>query len=370
MFIFSSPIIFLTYLIYVALLACAISAIILNNRKFDFLLFCTIAAIYIFFNLIRSGYGVDEPTYSLTYKEYVQSGRLDFEFAFNFLYYVFSTVGLEPNNFNKAFGCFYVLLSSCVIFTFILPPLRAITLLFFLFFPVTLDFMFNGYRQGVAFLFILSAIFFLNGRRYVYGGLSLIVALGFHWSALIAILVILLQRFITREKITLLSIIVFFVTIVSVVIPLGMLQFFSSILNTFSQLMPDAPIVKKAVLYINANDMSKSFYGLNMIGRFPLVFNIIVFLALIIFYRKSIPDIFYKYAVLFMLYSSLLLEMAYSFRNYYWVLPMCPFLMILIIESSNSNNSRKKRVLLFSLLHLLIVVTGYYTSNIVSMIYL
>lgn len=370
MFIFSSPIIFLTFLIYVVLLACVIAVIILNARKFDFLLFCAVAAIYIFLNLIRSGYGVDEPTYSLTYKEYIQSGRLDFEFAFNFLYAVFSKVGIESSNFNKAFGCFYVVLSSCVIFTFIRPPLRSITLLLFLFFPVTLDFMFNGYRQGVAFLFILSAIFCFNGRRYAYGGLFLIVALGFHWSSLIAIIVLFLQRFIPREKITPLIIILLFVTVISAVIPLGILQFFSGILDSFSQLMPDAPIVKKAVLYINANDMSKSFYGLNMIGRLPLIFNIIVFLGLIIFYRKLIPDVFYKYAVCFMLYSSLLLEMAYSFRNYYWVLPMCPFLMSAIIESSNSNDCRKNRVLLFSLLHLLIVVTGYYTSNIVSMIYM
>lgn len=326
-----------------------------------------IATIYVFFSLIRSGYGVDEPTYLLTYKEYLQSGELYFEFAFNFLYSLFSFLGVEPEYFNKIIGLLFVLFICWIVSTFIRPPLRSLALLFFLFSPVTLDFVYNGYRQGFALLFVLTAVLFFDSRRYARGFLCLIAAVGFHWSAIIAASILLLQRFMSRRKIKTLSFILLFFSLIAIVTPLGILGLFSDLLEPFRQVFPDSLVVKKAILYINANDIEKSFYGLNFFGRLPLSVSIVSFLFVLILYENCFSDVIYKYSVLVMSYALLLLEMSYSFRNYYWVLPLLPLLMICVLERRCDNVAFT--VPLIVILNVLVVVTGYYTSDIIYMLY-
>jgi hypothetical protein len=360
---YNSSVVFL-FLIHLTLLLFSISIVVANFKSADKFFVIIIATFYLLFNYSRSGYGVDEPTYLETYIDYLHTNTFYFEYCFNIMYEVFGFLGVTAENFNKIYSSLFIILSLIIIQRNISSPYKSLCLLFFLFFATTLDFVFNAYRQGISFLFVLMALFSIQKDMKVKGTILLVIALGFHWSSIVVFLAVLLQRFLSKRIAIIINLLLILLTLVSFFIPLHIVPAMSFMLNHINN---GSPYIVRAINYLNSPEAS--FYGLNFLGRLPLIASIMSLLIVMYFYKHAVSRFYYNYTMVMMAYCLIFLEMSYSFRNYYWILPLLPFLMVDIIKHSKCNQERYTNIMIMSLVHIILSIAGYYTSGIIIMIY-
>ncbi|EQA1694345.1 EpsG family protein, partial [Enterobacter hormaechei] len=229
---------------------------------------------------------------------------------------------------------------------------------------ITLDFIFNAYRQGLAFLFVALSLSYFSKNRKKISLLMFIIGLGFHWSSIIVAMAVLARRFISLRLAIRLNVIILVLTLVAAIVPLKIIPFISSVLLLGSF---GSPYVLKITHYLDSP--IAYFYDLNMLGRMPLIMTVIATLTYIYIYRRVIPVFYYKLVIILMLYCLLFLEMSYSFRNYYWVLPVLPLIMANTPAFLKGNNEKKSALFLALLFHIILSITGYYTSGIMPMIF-
>ncbi|WP_147288293.1 hypothetical protein [Hafnia alvei] len=160
-----------------------------------------------------------------------------------------------------------------------------------------------------------------------------------------------------------LAIIVF--TLLAAALPLKIIPVIGNMLSVVNF---GSPYISKIIGYINSP--IAYFYDLNMLGRLPLIVAALVMLIVTYLYRKVIPEIYYKVTIILMLYCLFFLEMSYSFRNYYWVLPILPFLMANIPAWLHTSRGRRSAIIIMTAFHLILSITGYYTSGIMALIFI
>lgn len=364
MYLFSSSVIFLFFLTHLCLLFIGAVIAYTQSNKTDFWGMSIVIASYITMNFFRTGFGVDEPVYLDAYQDFVRNGTEHFEYSFNFLYLIFSNLDVSTEFFNKMFSTTFILLVGFVVTICTCRPYRTLTLVFFLFFSITLDFVFNAYRQGMAFLFILLFLHFYNLGRRKKALVWFFIALGFHWSSIVVFLALFLRNFLSMRYTIRLNLILIIVTFIAAVIPLGIVNIIGDILSIVTL---GSPYVTKIMMYLQSP--VAYFYDLNMLGRLPLMIAVLSMLFIIYIYRHVIPKFYYKIIVILMTYCFVFLEMSYSFRNYYWVLPILPFLMANIPSYLNDSNKRKVSIIVMVSLHIALSITGYYTSGILPLIF-
>ncbi|MFS7194591.1 EpsG family protein [Rahnella inusitata] len=365
MYLFSNSIVFLFFLVHIILLALALAIAVTSAKKADDIGVVIIFCAYCLLNFSRNGYGVDEPVYLDAYKDYLKDGTLYFEYSFNFIYLVFSKLDVEPVFFNHLFSVLFIFLAVLMIKKSVNKPYQSLGLVFFLFFSITLDFVFNAYRQGMAFLFIAISLcyFFQNHKKRAI--LFFIIGLGFHWSSIVVALAVILRKFLSFKNAVRLNILIFIMTTIAMVIPLHIIPLVTFILSKVSFV---SPYILKITGYLDSP--IAYFYDLNFMGRLPMIASVLAMLSIFYIYRKVIPQFFYKIVMILMLYCLSFLEMSYSFRNYYWVLPFLPIIMANIPEYLNSAKGKKSALVIVSVLHMMLAITGYYTSGIMPLIFL
>ncbi|WP_409242619.1 EpsG family protein [Enterobacter hormaechei] len=364
MYIFHNLNVFLFFILHFALLCWSVASVHLNSKKLDHICFIMVFICYILINVSRTGYGVDEPTYLETYKEYLSTGTLHFEYSFNFMYYLFSLLDISPDFFNKTYSTLFLILSVYVVGKFIDSPYKSLCLIFFLFFSTTLDFVFNAYRQGIAVLFILMSLFSFNKNNKTLGVILFAIGLGFHWSAVVVLLALLLRKLLSVNLAVKINVLLIGLTIVASFFPLHIIPSISTILQMTAG---SSPYVSRAINYLNSSEAS--FYGLNFLGRLPLIITILTMTIMLYIYRRGINKYYYTFSILMLSYCLILLEMSYSFRNYYWILPMYPFLMVEIVRNAPTKIMRQNNLVVMVILHFLLACAGYYTSGIIPLIY-
>lgn len=269
-----------------------------------------------------------------------------------------------PEYFNSAISTLFIIFSTMMIVKCVEKPYRTIGLIFFLFFSITLDFIFNAYRQGLAFLFVALSLHYYSTNRKRMSLLMFIIGLGFHWSSIIIAFAVFLCRFISVRLAMRLNIFVIFLTLVAAIVPLKIIPLISKILLIGSF---GSPYVLKITHYLDSP--IAYFYDLNMLGRMPLIISVIAVLSYVYIYRKIIPDFYYKLIIILMVYCLVFLEMSYSFRNYYWVLPLIPLIMANTPSFLQSDSAKKSALFIALLFHITLSITGYYTSGIIPMIF-
>lgn len=364
MYLFSNSLITLFFLLHIVVLFIGVAIAYTNSKRFDIVGIVIVGLVYIALNYTRTGLGVDEPVYLEAYKDYIQLGILHFEYSFNAVYYLLSLADVEPLYFNRILSTLFILISIVVILKCVAKPYQTLGLVFFLFFSITLDFVFNAYRQGFAFLFVALSLHYFSENRKKKSALMFLIGLGFHWSSIVVAIAILVHRFISLRLARRLNVVVLLLTSVAAVVPLKIIPFVSAVLLAGSF---GSPYALKVIHYLDSP--IAYFYDLNMLGRLPLMIAVITTLIYVFIYRNIIPVLFYKVIIILMLYCLLFLEMSYSFRNYYWVLPFLPLLMANMPCFVKNNNERKSALVIALLFHLILSITGYYTSGIMPMIF-
>lgn len=364
MYLFSNSLIVLFFLLHIVVIFVGMAIAYTNSKHCDNIGVLIVAIVYFALNLTRTGLGVDEPVYLEAYKDYIQQGILHFEYSFNAVYYLLSMANVGPEYFNITISTLFIIFSIMMIVKCVEKPYRTIGLVFFLFFSITLDFIFNAYRQGLAFLFVALSLHYYSSNRKRMSLLMFIIGLGFHWSSIVVAMAVVLCRFISVRLAVRLNVVVIFLTLVAAMIPLKIIPLISKILLLGSF---GSPYVLKITHYLDSP--IAYFYDLNLLGRMPLIISVIATLSYVYIYRNFIPEFFYKLIIILMVYCLLFLEMSYSFRNYYWVLPLMPLIMAntpCFVESSKAKKSVLFTALLF---HVILSITGYYTSGIMPMIF-
>ncbi len=310
-------------------ISCVFLLIFKFDRKFDSVVFVFITLVYLLFVFVRPNLGVDESVYLNEYIQYINTGITPFHFSMEFIFSLFGYIGINENNFTLIFTFLYPCITFFVINIVVQDKFKAITQFLFLFSDFSLDFNFNLYRQGLATLFfILSAHYFFNRNWFLFIVFS-IVSLGFHWSASIVIVLLLVSKFIndnTCKKFLIcgliLQLLVFFIKIntLEFVYQIGESIFSGSIYLT------------KIRNYILFSD--NTFSSLNFQYRVMFMFPVYCSYALCIylsFNKEKDVNYIHKQLISLMsligIYALVLIDMNFSFRNYYWLCSLAPLLV-------------------------------------------
>ena len=339
-----------------------------NNKTLDNLLTFAILIFFIFIDYYRSGYGVDEPSYANTFIDFKKNvDSFPYDFSFYALYYFIDIIAIPNEYFNKTIGCIYLIILYLSILRVTDGNYRAIHFILIAFSYVSLDFIFNAYRQGFSFLFLYISIYEFFNKRYIKGGILATISAGFHWSSLIVVAMYFTSKFIKDKHAYYLILLTIPFIAVSMFFPLGILKY-SGMLISFLPFGESFSTHLNAYLDIS-NVQSSSIYALNVFGRIPLASAVIGCLSFIlIFYNKINDRRIIPLIALLSTYGLLFMEMAYSFRNFYWMLPFFSLVMINYCHSA-TGNIREKRIAFVLLVQLVIAMPTFYTSRINAMIY-
>lgn len=368
MYILSSTIVFFTFIFN------AISSLFVfyickyKAREVDIFFSFFISIFYIIIIFTRSGFGVDEPTYRLAYENYlVNPLNFEFEYSFELLYFLFKNLGINAEGFNNSIGFIYIALAWAAVFFSIKSPFRSMCLLFLLFNSVFLDFIFNGYRQGLAFLVFIIAVSLYQKRHVIKSIVFFFFSLGFHWSAAIVIAIFFTSRLTLGIKI---KWALYVVMVLNIYIFSVEPAFISVMAKSISSLSLSSDISQKIEFYL----MSSKFtiYDMGIIGRMILL--LIPSLALILFvvyFYEYIPKIWVNLVVFISFYCIALIEMSYSYRNFYWLIPMAPFIIGVTLDNLiKAGVNISGFVFMFCVIHIALSVMVFYSSPIIPLVFL
>lgn len=367
MLILSSIEVFLLFSIHLALLLFSYLSIYLDNKNIDRIVFCLVIAFYGFLVLTRTGYGVDEPTYRLAYESYINSSfSHDFEYSFVALFYVFDFLGIGGGNFNNAIAITYLFLVFIIIANYIKSPYKSLALIFFLFSYISLDLIFNGYRQGLSFLILLFAIFSFNNRQFWLFLIFAFVSIGFHWSASLIVTFFLLSRINFQYGLkSIVTILIFVITVVFFVKP----NFIATLVDLLSMFKIDDFVLRKLTFYLESD--RGSLYELNFFGRLNNLIMPLSLLFLVRVFYRIFPVEMVRFVVFLNVYCIMFIEMAYSFRNFYWYLLLLPFFVCHILTTYRVTGQDTRYIsAIFCMVHIFTAVLTYYSVEIFSMVFI
>ncbi|WP_270656137.1 EpsG family protein [Aeromonas sp. Y293-4] len=342
-------------------------AIYLNDRRVDYVTFCFVILFYVLLILTRAGYGTDELVYRAAYNDYLNSSsNFDFEYSFRFLFEIFKFFGVKSEYFNNAIGMLHLFLISLIIVRHIKSPYRSLCMVFLVFNYVSLDLMFNIYRQGLALWVLLLAIFSFLEKKILYFFIFAFVSVGFHWSAGLIIGLFIISNinynYGLKHSITVLTCVVVFVFMVEP-------KILTLLIDLISMLSLSEFLVAKLRFYLDSDN--SSLYDLNVFGRVNNLIMPFLFLIFTQIFYERIPRQLTRFIVLVNVYCVVFIEIAYSYRNYYWLLLLLPFLICHVLSVYKLNTKDLKYIsFIFCVLHLSVSVLTYYSLVTFSMVFL
>ncbi|HAW7149579.1 TPA: hypothetical protein JLB60_000307 [Escherichia coli] len=327
-----------------------------------------IALTYLLIVFTRQGLGVDESTYREAYRLYlIDTSSMEFEYSFNFLFYCLKILSVSPENFNNFICSIYVLFVTLLVLKVVDSPYKTLCVLLFLFSSVSLDFIFNAYRQGIAFVFVFSSLLaYYQGRKKI-AAFFIFVAIGFHWSSIIIPSLLLMFRFIPKRTIKIILTGVIILTVIGFVVPLGILPTLKTIM---ASLIIKSQYIDKIIFYLTISD--SSIYDLNFFGRLPLLTNALLLLIICRIFYRYVDFAFIQLITAVGLYCVIFMEMSFSFRNYYWLFPLLPFLVINVLTNykKNAHDKTAQILVLILLCHILISFITYYSSPLIPLVFI
>lgn len=360
----------LSFLLHCTFVLLVIMSCRANNKLMDGFICILLLSFYVFLICTRYGYGVDEPTYKAAYESYLMdSSSFEFDYSFRFIYYLFSIVGIDAVDFNNFICIVYISFSLIVVVFTVNSPYRSLVLLFLIFNSVSLDFIFNGYRQGFSFLAIVLAVYLYEKNRILYSFLFCIIGIGFHWAAVLVLIFYLLARVLknsfSERFLKLVVVFIICISFVVFIIPPGINVAINDFISSFGL---SGKYVEKVNIYLSLE--KGSLYELNFFGRFPLFVNVVITLFFVWYNISNIPKSIVLFVIMLFLYGILFIDMAFSFRNFYWVNPLLPFLIGNSLRHQQNNGvNTNSLVVLYCGLHVIISVVTYYTSVITDMVF-
>lgn len=371
MYILKDHYLFLFFLLHIALAAIAFFISSKGSKGLDRIGVWLIALSYVLIVFTRQGLGVDETTYRAAYIAYLSDPSLvEFEYSFKFLFYCLKELAVSPDNFNNLICCLYIFLVLVLVQKTVESPLKTLCILLFLFSSVSLDFIFNAYRQGFAFVFVYASLMAYRSGKKKFSLLYMVIAVGFHWSSILIPLLLLSFRLVPKRAVKIVLMVVIILTFMGFLFPLG-------ILPTLNKILSFIPYknyyLDKISFYLTTSE--SSIYGLNFFGRLPLLLNTLVIIFIGRYSYRYVDFIWVKLIAATGLYCVIFMEMSFSFRNYYWLLPLLPFVICNALTNFRKLDGQRydlyvQYIGLVVLSHIAISFLTYYTSPLIPLVFL
>lgn len=364
MYIFNNILLFYYFLFFMVFTAGSFLATVKKLKSIDSILFYCIFIFFIVFIFLRNGFGVDEPTYLEAYKKFlVNPNSFRFEYAFLILFKIYSFVGIPESQFNNATALCMLFCAAWMIQVLVQRGYRALSFIILVFTSIYVDLMFNAYRQGFSCIFLILSVYYLNQRNLYKGVFFAICSLGFHWSAGIILLIYIFSLFISHRLMFLLLVVSLVLHLASLVINIDLLYIISNL--GFEKL--NITVLNNAIAkYIVAGD--GSFYSYTFFWKVSSLFPMIALLFFIVYNWGLLgKDPVVRLILLLSIYCFIFINMAYSFRNYYWLIPFS----FLVVDKVFTNDSPRRNANCFFVYIFIILncIIGFFSSSIIPMIY-
>lgn len=367
MYIFQTDITFLFFSAFLLLTIIILLTSFWNDKFLDFILSFLTLLIYLIFVISKNGLGVDEPVYLRDFESYISNGDIysnNILYSLKFLYGLLSYMGIEGGSFNAMVNAVLGVLSFALVYLIVKGNNKAICLVVFIFSYVTIDMFFNAYKQAFSVIFLVASIYFYDNKKKALFLLAAFVAIGFHWSVIIIYFLFFVSKrfnWLASKSIILFCLCAIIVTFF---IKIGIIDLIYKIFDSF----PYEFMFKGKILAYLKADTGTTYYDLNYNGRLPLfITNLTSLLIMLLFYDKvklykNLPFI----NTLF-IFSIFLIEMSYSFRNFYWVIPFTFILMNFVLNSSGKK--RFRYYLYFSFIFLSLQLPMLFSSGLIPMLF-
>lgn len=367
MYIFRSEFVLAIFIIHLILLVFALYARTIKSKYLDFVILTFSCLVLLTVAFTRPGFGVDEPSYLSAFIEFKNNNdSFPFDYSFRFLYSLLELINIGDDDFNNVISALYIILLYLTVIATSKNFYKSLYFIMLSFSFTSLDLMFNAYRQAFALIFVYNAIFCFIDKKSIKGSILTIISFGFHWSSLIILLFYFCSKIIKGKTAYFILLLIFPFVCLSMVTPLGLMGMGYHILS----FLPLNDVFKNHVLaYLETDNIANSsFYILNVFGKIPLAISVLSFyLFILIFYKQIENKKLIPMISLTAIYCLVFMEMAYSFRNYYWVLPFFPIITISYAESNQ--NRVNQRMIGIVLLHIVIAFPTFYSAGINSMIF-
>lgn len=364
-FTLNDLVLFLYFSLYTIIFSISIIAMRKNSRCIDITNLVFISLFFVVFIFNRNGFGVDEPVYLDYYVSYSNSAEFPFGFSFEFLYLALINMGVGYNSFNDVICLLYFFITLILVFVFVSENNKSFILISFLFTSVSIDLSFNTYRQAFAVLFYIFSLFSFINKRFFYGLVLSLISCGFHWSVAILFLLFMLSRFISETLSFKLLLLSFLLHICSLFFDMSLM----SVWRLITSFLPnDFPFMFAVERYIDKD--ANLFFSSSLLARLSLLIPVLFLLiwSILCFNRICNRWILPLVAII-SLFAFLFLGMPYSFRNYYWLLPLFPFL--LIVDDRYFCLFKQFFIKYISPLYIYLWGTvGFFSSAIIRMLYL
>lgn len=333
-------------------------------KTLDNIIFFMIMAFFLILNFSRDGLGPDEPAYLEVFVAYkTEPSNFEYSFSLQAVYYIFEGLGVKNSFFNKWFVVLYLLSVVGTVCLLVRRPHKAIVLFAFLFSAVGADFAFNAYRQGFAICALMISLYFFGKKRYVLFLIFSMVGYGFHWTILIPYALFIAGQLISEKNILRLLYLGLFFHIVGMFINFQFLETVASL----GRMLPSGGFLFGKIYSYIING-SNSFYDNNIFGKLRFMIPIFAcYLMAIYNFNDLKKHAWFPMFTLLGLYSLLLIDMAYSFRNYYWFTPFFPFLLTNFY--SNQTGKLKLSALAYFLYILIWAFLGFFSSSVMPMLF-
>ena len=295
-----------------------------NNKLIDYILLGCVFVVYCVFIFSRTGLGVDEHTYLTYYKLYLNSSYFESSFGLKIVFDLFNILGITSENFNNSICLLFLTLSVLTIIYTIRSNNKAISLLFLLFSYTSIDLAFNAYRQAFSLLFFIMAITaYEKGYKYK-SSLFYFSSILFHWAVIITIPFYILSKFLSNKYNKKALFIINIIVVLLLFFKPGFILFISDLFNGIPF---DFELKSKISVYLSTS-ADNGFYNLNFNGRSLLIVSILSLTSfLYIFFNNIKENRLITFVIVYLCFCLFLIEMAFSFRNFYWILP---FLFVFI----------------------------------------
>lgn len=361
MYIFNNINLFQYFICSSLLFTLSFFALYYKSKELDVFVSFLTFIVFLIFLVSRTGLGVDELTYRLEYSGFnYDYSDFKFEYGFYALFSLFKYLGVSIGAFNLFFTILFLSLTCLVVYK-VESKYRSIVILSLFFSSVYIDLIFNAYRQGAAVIFVICMAYYFTRGQKVKFIISAFFAIGFHWSSVLILLFLLLSRFLSHRvcKAILVTLAIGHACVVFVkldVISVIPIDIFDSL---------GVPTLSNAInAYLNLKLDGNTFYDSNfawkLIAIIPILSSIIITLHM---YNNDV--LYVKVFTVTMMYSFLMIGMAYGFRNYYWALPFFSFMLPGLL-----NDAGPKRLALVYIYLIIFSFFGFYYSSIIPMIYL
>ncbi|CAI2137069.1 Uncharacterised protein [Serratia fonticola] len=372
---FGNTLLFLYFSIFSMLAFFSFSAIFCKNKKIDYCVFGAITIMAVLFYGLREPRTPDIIVYAAAFKNLGDLSSFQWGPSFYLFMKFLHIFGDTTSYFIFSSSLVFVLLFSITIMVIVNDYYKSFFLITFLLGWGFLDLATNTFRQGLAMPFVILFAHCLINRRFFLSIVFGSIAVGFHWSSSIIIMMIVFSVLIADRTILLRAITKF--TLI-----LFIASFFIDL--NFSEWLGNGPLAQYATMlgfagnvsdkvdaYMNTDLDGAKFYAMTPLKRIYNTSEFLIYLIIIAYSflktsgksgyitgKDKVYRTYYSIFIILSSYSIILISMTWFFRNIYWAIGFAPMLLIFTMRRINALRDSNRIIILYTYMILLLIFSS------------